>query len=44
MILTHCGVAYKSVRSLARGHMIRVWFLEIQYNWKKEMCNSDINQ
>ncbi len=24
-IPTHCGVAYESVRSLARGHMIRVW-------------------
>ncbi len=28
-IPTHCGVAYHSVNLLARGHVIRVWILEI---------------
>ncbi len=29
-IPTHCGVAYESVRSLARGHMIKVWMASYQ--------------
>ncbi len=32
-ILTHCGVAYESVRSLSRGHVIRV------YNWISFFCH-----
>ncbi len=28
-IPTHCGVAYECARSLARGHVIRVWSCDV---------------
>ncbi len=39
-IPTHCGVAYESICSLARGHVIGVWwYMAVLYLWMEVILN-----
>ncbi len=40
----HCGVAYESVNSLARDHVIRVWELDNISNVSNQSHRADQHQ
>ncbi len=40
----YCGVAYESVHSLARGHVIRVWLMIISMFYKVQIIYKSVSQ